>query len=287
MTRTHLALAVATLAALGLAAAPAARAQTAYVDSFNASSRTDSFGTIDLQTGLFTSIDSNIPDELYALGFGSDGNLYGLGPDGSSTDLIQISTTDGTETLLQTFNNVSVYGGGITDGSGIFTAITSANSQLRSSLFTLDPVAQTETDGPLTFADADGLVVTDGKGNAFVSDINITASGNDGLDSTSTTKTSTTFLGDTGLKDVYTGVLSAGSLYTFAYDPNIGQEGVYTLNTTDGSSSLVAFTSNDEDILAAALAPAAAPEPSQFAAFGIGLFGLGALTFRAKKRHAA
>lgn len=34
-------------------------------------------------------------------------------------------------------------------------------------------------------------------------------------------------------------------------------------------------------------APAAAPEPSQFAAFGVGLLGLGALALRARKRQAA
>lgn len=36
----------------------------------------------------------------------------------------------------------------------------------------------------------------------------------------------------------------------------------------------------------ASVTPAAAPEPSQFAAFAVGIFGLGALTLRAKRRTA-
>lgn len=176
------------LAALGLAA-PTVHAQTAYVDSYSLSNGvgTDAFGTLNLQTGLFTTINPGLTNELYALGFGSDGALYGLAPDGSSgTDLYRVATDTGTETLLQDFAGYDIYGGsGGADGN--FTAITNTDVNGHSSLFSVNPVAQTVTAGPLTFAAADGLAVADGSGKVYVGDLFVTASGNDGLDVVDTT----------------------------------------------------------------------------------------------------
>lgn len=277
-------LGLATLAALGLAA-PAAHAQTAYVDSFGSSVNT--FGTLDLQTGSFTSI-GTLNTQLYALGFGANGTLYGLAPaSNSGTDLYQVATDTGAETFVQNFTDFNVFGGSM-NAEGTFTAITrgAAANNNHSSLFTVDPVAQTATAGVMTFADADGLAVSDGSGNVFVSDVSTPGNG-DGLDvvNTAAKHPGTAFLGDTGIASVFTGLFSGGQLYTFGYDPNsTGQpEGIYTLNTDTGASTLVAATSNDQDIYAAALAPAAVPEASTTVSFGLLLAFGGLVVVRRRK----
>lgn len=290
-------LGLATLATLGLAA-PAAYAQTAYVDSFaptTPGSGIDTFGTLNLQTGSFTSI-GNLNTELFALGFGSDGTLYGLAPaSGSGTDLYQVATDTGAETFVQNFTDFNVYGGS-GNADGTFTAITqgtSANAN-RSSLFTVNPVAKTAAAGIMTFASADGLAVADGSGNVYVSDINTPGNGTDGLDlvNTAAKHPGTAFLGDTGLNNLYTGLFSGGQLYTFGNTPTpvgfgqvSGPEGIYTLDTDTGAATLVAATSNDQTILAAALAPAAVPEASTTVSFGL-LLALGGLVV-VKRRKAS
>ena len=278
-------LGLATLAALGLAA-PAAHAQTAYVDSFGSSVNT--FGTLDLQTGSFTSI-GTLSTQLYALGFGANGMLYGLAPaSNSGTGLYQVATDTGAETLVQNFTDFNVFGGSM-NADGTFTAIAAPDSNNHSNLFTVNPVAETATAGTMTFANADGLAVSDGSGNVYVSDINTPGNGTDGLDvvNTAAKHPGTAFLGDTGIASVFTGLFSGGQLYTFGYDPNsTGQpEGIYTLNTDTGASTFVAATSNDQSILAAALAPAAVPEASTTVSFGL-LLALGAFTI-VKRRKAS
>ena len=279
------------LAALGLIA-PAAHAQTAYVNSLGGD--VSSFGTLNLQTGVFTAINSNF-GTVYALGFGANGALYGLAPDsGAGTNLFQISTETGTETLLHDFTDVAVYGGS-GNADGTFTAISDPTfaSNNRSSLFTVDPVAQTLTLGVMTFAAADGLAVSDSSGNVFVSDTGVTDTGADGLDviNTHAKHPGTAFLGDTGLNDLYTGLFSGGQLYTFGYDPNSldEAEGIYTLNTDTGAATFVAATSDNQTIYAAALAPAspaAVPEASTTISFGL-LLAFGGLAVAAKRRKAS
>ena len=278
-------LGLAALVALGLAA-PAVQAQTAYVDSFGFGG--DTFGTLNLQTGTFTSI-GTLSSALFALGFGANGTLYGLGPDSSSgTELYQIATNTGAETSLQDFTGFNVYGGS-GNADGTFTAITdpASASNDHSSLVTVDPVAETATAGAMTFASADGFAVSDGSGSVYVSDTNVTGTVTDGLDVVNTTAKhpTTAFLGDTGIADVYTGLFSGGQLYTFGYDPNSVDEleGVYTLSTDTGAATLVAATSNDQDIFAAALAPAAVPEASTTVSFGL-LLACGGLALIAKRR---
>ncbi len=275
----------AALAALGMAA-PAAQAQTAYVDSYDGMAKVDIFGTLSLQTGTFAPI-GTLSTELYALGFGANGTLYGLAPDGAlGTELYQIATDTGAETPLQDFAGFDLYGGS-GNADGTFTAVTAPNSAGRSSLFTVDPVAQTTTAGTQTFASADGLAVSDGSGNVYVSDTTATGTNTDGLDliNTAAKHPGTAFLGDTGLAQVYTGLFSGGQLYTFAYDPNSVDEleGVYTLSTDTGAATFVATTSNDQSILAAALAPAAVPEASTTISFGL-LLTLGGLAVAVKRR---
>jgi len=281
-----------TLAALGLAA-PAVHAQTAYVDSFDGTA--DTFGTLNLQTGQFTSI-GTLSDQLLALGFGSNGTLYGLVSTTNSngvftgTSLYRVATDTGAETFVQSFADFNVFGGS-GNADGTFTAITqgAAANNNRSSLFTVDPVAGTATAGAPTFANADGLAVADGSGNVFVSDMSSnTGSNTDGLDvvDTAAKHPGTAFLGDTGLNDLFTGLFSGGQLYTFGFDPTSAgtPEGVYTLNTGTGVATLVAQTSNDQDIEAAALAPAAVPEASTTVSFG--LLALGGLVL-VKRRKAS
>lgn len=55
--------------------------------------------------------------------------------------------------------------------------------------------------------------------------------------------------------------------------------------STTTTASTYATDTNGVKFLA--FGPAAAPEPSQFAAFGVGLLGLGALALKARRHHAA
>ena len=282
---------LATLALLGLAPL-AAHAQTAYVDTYAASTPqgplVETFGTLDLQTGSFTFIGA-VDQSLYALGFGSNGLLYGLGPDQSGgTNLYQVATNTGAESTLQDFAGFDVLGGS-GNADGTFTAITSPDANGNSSFFTVDPVAGTAASVAATSASADGLAVADSLGDVYFSDYGVAGSTTDSLD---VRNASGDFvLGDTGLSDVYTGLFSGGQLYTFGYDPNsfAQAEGIYTLDTTTGMATFVAPTSNDQDILASALVPAAVPEPSTTISFGLllTLAGLAVAVKRRKVRAAA
>ncbi len=73
---------------------------------------------------------------------------------------------------------------------------------------------------------------------------------------------------------------SAGNLYA----ANSGNNTIEKF-TTGGVGTQFASEPNAPQFLA--FGPAAAPEPSQFAAFGVGLLGLGALALRARKHQAA
>ena len=279
------------LAALGLAV-PAAQAQTAYVDSFNSANGpgADTFGTLNLQTGAFTAINSNLSSGLFALGFGSDGTLYGLGQDNSTgTELYQVATDTGIETSLKDFADTPVFGGsGGADGN--FTAITITAAS--TSLFTINPVTETLTAGIATSGSPDGLVVADGSGKVYVSSTTFGANGQqttDTLDVLNTAATSpmTNLVGDTGLNNLFTGLYTGGQLYTFGTDPNgTGNEGIYTLSTATGAATLVAATSNNENIYAAAVSPAAVPEASTTLSFGL-LLALGGLVIAKRKKAAA
>lgn len=277
----------AALAVLGLAA-PAAQAQTAYVDTYVAGNATasqgslvETFGTLDLQTGVFTSIGS-VNQSLFALGFGSDGLLYGLGPDdGGGTNLYQVATGTGAETALQDFAGFAIAGGS-GDADGTFTAITSPGLNSDSSLFTVDPTAGTATAGTATLVITNGLAVADGSGSVYVGVYN-TSTGVGSLDVVNAS--AVTPLGDTGLNNLYTGLFSGGQLYTFGFDSASADmlEGIYTLDTSTGAATLVAATSNNQDVFAAALVPAAVPEAPTTVSFGLLLAFGGFLAVKCRK----
>lgn len=57
--------------------------------------------------------------------------------------------------------------------------------------------------------------------------------------------------------------------------------------TTGGTTTASTYATDTNGVKFLAFGPAAAPEPSQFAAFGVGLLGLGALALKARRHHAA
>lgn len=105
------------------------------------------------------------------------------------------------------------------------------------------------------------------------------------IDTFSSTGTVSQFATDPGDGSVLDGPQglafdSTGNLYA----ANNGDNTI-TEFTPGGVASQFASEPNAPQFLA--FGPAPAPEPSQFAAFGVGLLGLGALALRARKRQAA
>ncbi len=90
---------VAVAAAWAMAATPSAKADpTVYVAGSG-----NEFGTLDLTTGVFTSIGTlNLAagDNIYGMGFGADGKLYGFDSSLSDAHLFQINTSNAALTDL-------------------------------------------------------------------------------------------------------------------------------------------------------------------------------------------
>lgn len=249
------------------------------------------FGTVSLSTGSFTSITVDPGyQNVFGLGFGSNGRLYGLSADGTPTspvlDEYLINPATGAMTLQKTFAGTSFYGASA-NGSGVFTGVTNPTDTGQSTLFTLNPVTGTLVVGASTSVAADGLVVSDGLGNIYASSLNSQNNGSDGLAKIKDNGTgASSFVGSTGIGQVYTGFFSRGSLYAFGTDSS-SNPGLYTLSTTTGAAKLVAAVSlsTNSVVLSAALAPV--PELSTTAAMGVGLLGLGVLVLAARRRKAA
>lgn len=266
-----------TLLALLAALALPARAQTVYICTiaYTNHSSDSQFGTIDLQTGAFHAIATNKRYEnVTALGFGANGKLYALCRDDSSAkpgmDEYSIDTTTGDMTLQKKFVIPELICAGA-DSKGVFTGFLLDVVVGATRLFTLDPVAQSLQVGAFTLLWPRGLVVADGLGNVYVNDDQPLPFGGEKLAKVINVHTgAAVILGNTRLRDTYTGFLYHGLLYALNIDyygrpgivSRIGSDysrqiGIYTLNPTTGAARLVVRSALPSNFLikAAALAP--------------------------------
>ena len=101
------------------------------------------FGTLDLATGDFTSIGTLNPSsgaEIVGMGFGPDGNLYGLDFIQPNANLYQIDITNANSTLVGAIDHTAY--GASTDAAGKVYALSQDDNAL---FYTLDPPSRTTT----------------------------------------------------------------------------------------------------------------------------------------------
>lgn len=236
---------------------PAARADSiAYM-----ATGSDNFGTIDLNTGVYTQI-GNMGQLLAGLG-AAGSNLYGGVNHGSS--LYQVNLTNGILTPIG-------------DGSISYALFGSTTSGLYAlapggaALYSINPTTGATTlIGPTGIgfsgswfglsADAAALYLSDGTN----------------LYSLNTTTGTATLIGGTGGPQFGALVFENGVLWGGSDTDN----SVYTINTTTGAPTFVASLSNGEgNFWGLAVPMTATPEPSSLVLLGTVLLGLGAIAGR-------
>jgi hypothetical protein len=223
----------------------------------------DDFGTLDLSTGAFTQIGTlNLPagDAIYGMGFGADGNLYGLDSD-PDANLWQINPA--TAAVTEVGTTAQSAAGATTDAAGQMFAL---SQDINANYFTLTPPSTTtNVVGPVGFSAA-GLAAVTPDGSAFYVTAQSNTSPYDDLISVNVSTGAVNDLGSTG----YTpdaGLFVDGTLYGFDTTSNA----IVTLDTTTGAATYVATYDlpDDENIVAAAM-PAAVPEPASIAVLAFG-----------------
>jgi hypothetical protein len=255
MTKRHAVRGMTLAILLGLACAvvpPAAKADAnVYVTGLN-----NEFGTLDLTTGAFSQITTlNLPagDLMFGMGFGADGNLYGVDSqpdanlwrinrfDGSLTDLgsIGLSATDATS-----------------DAKGKLYVL---SQDLNAIYYTMNPPSTTPTVvGPIGMSSG-GLMAVSADGSQLFTTTQSTYD----LVRINPTTGATTTLGPTGFM-IDNGLFVDGTLYAF----DISTNAIVTIDTTTGAGTQVGtYNLPNGDII---LSSAVIPEPSSLV---LGLIG--------------
>jgi hypothetical protein len=219
------------------------------------------FGTINLTTGAFTAIgpglDLGNSNTIFGMGFGSNGNLYGVDSGLPTSNLFQINTTTGVATPSGgTPLSDSAVGAGA-DASGKLYVI---DNNSPASLYTLQPPSATTTTIGSTGIASDGLVAVNANGSQIFTSILVNGGFSpDDLGKINPSTGVATDLGSTGFL-IFAGLFVGDTLYGFT---STGE--IVTLNTTTGAATQVATYSlpNGDSINAAAAQfPASVPEPS-------------------------
>jgi hypothetical protein len=227
----------------------------------------DEFGTIDLTTGVFTSIGTlNLPtnDAIFGMGFGADGNLYGVDSQ-ADAHLWQINIKTAAVTDLGAIGQSNIGAGA--DASGKLYSLD--QSPTSASFYTMNPPSLVTNVVGSTGFPGDGLVAPNAAGTQiFASALINGGSSPDELYSINPTTGMATDIGSTGFL-VFSGLFVNGTLYGFS-----GTGDIITINTSTGAGTQVASYSlpNGDAIDASALlvTTQGVPEPSSLV---LGLVG--------------
>jgi hypothetical protein len=226
------------------------------------------FGTLDLSTGAFTQIGTlNLPagDAIYGMGFGADGNLYGLDSD-PDANLWQINPATAAVTEVGTTDQSAA--GATADAAGTMFAL---SQDISANYFTLTPPSTSTNVIATTGYSAAGLAAVTPDGSAFYITVQSNTSPYDDLASVNVSTGEVTDIGSTGYTPD-TGLFVDGTLYGFDTSSNA----IVTLDTTTGAGTYVATYNlpDGENIVAAAL-PVAVPEPAGIAVLAFAGLALG------------
>jgi hypothetical protein len=224
------------------------------------------FGTLNLTTGTFTEIGtfSSLPTgvNIFGMGFGSDGKLYGLDSQLPS-NLYQIDITNanltpptGTPTSpAQSAIDATADASGklyvlSQDASGIYYTMTPATTGA-----TTTTVANTGAFGT-------GVFAVNAAGTQLIMGTFDNTTGNTDINSVNPTTGAVTFLGDSGFANILNASFVNGTLYAFDSAGDI-----LTINTTTGAATKVGtYTlpggASDAILASAVLTTGVIPEPS-------------------------
>lgn len=217
------------------------------------------FGTIDLQTGVFSQITIlNLPagDAIYGMGFGADGMLYGIDSE-PTANLWQINPSNGAVAEIGSIGESAA--GATADASGKLYVISADDPAL---YYTLNPPSTSPSVvGPTGIGNAGGLMAVTPDGSQLFATSN-TGMTWDLVRIDPTTGGSST-IGDTGFTPD-TGLFVGGMLYGF----DTSSDAIITLDTTTGAGMQVAtYSLPNGDVIVSA---AALPEPSSLVLGAVG-----------------
>jgi hypothetical protein len=218
----------------------------------------DQFGTLDTSTGHFTSIGTlNVDGPIFALGYGSDNNVYGISALGT---LYQINQATAATTDLGSVGHDSI-GGESINGTLYVMSLDSP-----AILFKVNPPSPVSTDiGPMTGFLGNGLLATSPGGATFASGVANETDPSDGLYSVDITTGAVSRIGDLGTF-VSAGLFLGGTLY------GISGNTILTIDTGTGATTTVATADVSADTLfAGAVAIRSVPEGSSLAMLAIGI----------------
>jgi hypothetical protein len=255
----------------------------AYVVAHNYSAATsDLFGEVDLTNGNFTEISAlNTPGfTIFGMGFGSDGQIYGVGfnftNQPSPGELFRINPTTGAATDLGALTYDAFAAAGSSNGT-LYALDASFSS---ASLYSTNPLSNSSNlIGTVPFT-ADGLVAIDSHGNLFAA-----GNGDGSFYEVNTTNASSQLIGNTGLGDtLFAGTFVGSTLYGFEeIGANTGST-IVTIDTSNASITPGAGINLPSDFVVVAAAGAAAvPEPTSLVLGLIG--GLGVLACGVLRRR--
>jgi hypothetical protein len=243
------------------------------------------FGTLSLTTGAFTSIGTlNLPtgEQIFGMGFGSDGKLYGLDSELPDAHLFLIDTSTANVTDLGAIGQSAIGAGA--DASGKFYAFTQ-DPNVR--FYTLSPPSNsTSVVGPIGIGSA-GLAAVNAAGTQLFTSVSSSSAPGYDLYNIHVTTAAATLVGNIGF-EVINGLFVSGTLYGFDF----GSDAIVTIDTATGAGTQVATYSlpNGDPIFASAT-PAGqigpVPEPSTLALAITALGGVGLLLSCRRRRPAA
>jgi hypothetical protein len=243
---------------------PGAHAAFVYVVAHNTADHLgsgDVFGKLDVGTGAFTQIStlSTSHQTIVGMGFGPDGQLYGLGLRSGplATDLFRIDTQTGAATDLG-LSNFNAAGAG-SGSSGVLFGIDVQNNKL----YSVTPPAPAGTFiATLPFI-ADGLVAISPDGHLFAA-----GNGDGSFYSVDTSTGMSTLVGNTGQGvNLFAGSFVGSTLYGF----NGATDAILTIDPMTAATTQVATAALPSGYAVfAAAAPLAVPEPASLALGVIG-----------------
>jgi hypothetical protein len=219
------------------------------------------FGTLDLNTGVFTQIGTlNTPLPILGMGFGSDGNLYGL-DGGANAHLFRIDTSNANATDLGPVGQSTI--DATADAAGKLFVLSQDPSAV---FYTMNPPSTSITTIGTTGHMSSGLGAVTANGMHLFTDV-----GTD-LYSINVNNGAATLVGGISFT-LFNGLFVHGTLYGF--DPN---GAIVTVNTTTGAGTQVGtYSLPNMDFVDASAVRAGqigVPEPSTLAVAGLGLLSV-------------